>query len=83
MEELIVSKEKLEQSRHHELLKDGIREEKRKQQLLTIVCVNIVVWLTLILALIWIAAIGGAVQRIGIRGCMENGYSYDYCVEHS
>ena len=83
MEELIVSKEKLEQNRKNQLLKDESRKEKRKQELLNTLCINIVIWLILILVVIWGIVIAGELQREGIRGCMENGYTYDYCVEHS
>ena len=83
MEELIVSREKLEQNRKNELMKDEIKKDKAKQIKLRNVCTEIIFIGLLTLIIMWAAYLNSKIQNEAIEGCLENGYSYTYCVEHS
>lgn len=81
--ELIVSKEKMEQNRKNQLLKDETRKLEKKQLFVKNVCIEIVFILILALMIIWACHFNSQIRTEAIKGCMENGYSYTYCVEHS
>lgn len=81
--ELIVSQEKLEQNRRNTLLKDATKVNKRKLKQLNDVCIYSMIALALILIMAWVLHITFDLKNEGIKGCMENGYSYSYCIEHS
>ncbi len=81
--ELIVSKEKMEQNRKNQLLKDEVKKLEKKQLFVKNVCIEIVILLISALIVIWLYHFNSQIRTEAIKGCMENGYSYTYCVEHS
>lgn len=80
---LIVSQEKLEQNRKNALLKEATRNNYKKQRDLKEICILCTIGLVLILIMTWVLHVSIDLKQKGIKGCMENGYSYEYCIEHS
>lgn len=80
---LIVSQEKLEQNRKNALLKDATNKNYEQQKDLARTCMFAIIGLALILVMAWVLHITNDLKQKGIQGCMENGYSYSYCIEHS
>ncbi len=57
-------------------------EKEQKQKRMRIIQYTIMISLLFILMLVML--IGAAkLKKQGIEGCLSNGYSYNYCVEHS
>ena len=80
---LIVSQEKLEQNRKNALLKEATRKNYKEQKDLKETCMFAIIGLALILIMAWVLHISIDLKQKGIQGCMENGYSESYCIQHS
>lgn len=80
---LIVSQEKLKQNRKNALLKEATKRNYKKQQKIKKICIGIAIGLAIAYFIGLILLFEIKLKQKGIQGCMENGYSYNYCVEHS
>lgn len=74
--ELIIPEGKLIKSRIKELKKEKQRKNKK------IIQCSILIILNLILVFMIIISLSKLTEK-GINGCLENGYSYSYCISHS
>lgn len=82
MEEQKILK-KLEQNRNNARLMQKVKEADKKQQEIKKGSYTIVKIALLIYILIVGLCVCNTLKNKGIQGCMENGYEYVYCVEHS
>lgn len=80
---LIVSQEKLEENRRNTLLKDETRRNNKKLIVIRNISTYIVLILILFLTFTWLLNINFGLKQKGIKGCIENGYSETYCIQHS
>lgn len=81
--DLIVSQEKLEQNRKNALLKEATKNNYKKQQKIKKLCIGIAIGLIIAYFIGLALMFEIKLKKQGIQGCMENGYSYSYCIEHS
>lgn len=58
------------------------KEEQKKQERLHKFA-NIMFFVVMIMAMVGILAISGNMQNEAIKNCEKNGYSYNYCINHS
>lgn len=87
---LIVSQEKLEENRRNQLLKDrnrllkyATKKNYEKQEKIVGIVKKTIAILLLTMLMIWGLYLGQSLKQKGIKGCMENGYSESYCIQHS
>jgi len=77
---LIVSQEKLEQNKINKLLQQKTRKNYKSYEYnIKRILISLMAVLIFILNL-WLL---GTISEKGVKGCMENGYSESYCIQHS
>ena len=81
--ELIISQEQFKQNQINGRRIREIKTNKKEQKRIERVSKQIIVGCLLGIALLWILYASATLKNKGIQGCMSNGYSYNYCIEHS